>query len=33
MVNALRGMKDTLSPESEIYAHVINTCTKIAQNY
>ena len=33
MVNALRGMKDTLSPESEIYTHVINTCTKIAQNY
>ena len=33
MVNALRGMKDTLSPESEIYVHVINTCTKIAQNY
>lgn len=33
MVNALRGMKDTLFPESEVYAHVITTCTKIAQNY
>lgn len=33
MVNALRGMKDTLSPESEIYTHVINTCTRIAHNY
>jgi histidyl-tRNA synthetase len=33
MINALRGMKDTLSPESEIYAHVITTCTRIAQNY
>ncbi len=33
MVNALRGMKDTLSPESEIYSYVITTCTRIAQNY
>jgi len=33
MINALRGMKDTLSPESEIYAYVITTCTRIAQNY
>ena len=33
MVNALRGMKDTLSPESEIYNYVIATCTRIAQNY
>ncbi|MBP6497891.1 MAG: histidine--tRNA ligase [Campylobacteraceae bacterium] len=33
MINALRGMKDTISPTSEIYAHIINTCTTIAQNY
>jgi len=33
MINALRGMKDTISPTSEIYAHIIETCTKIAQNY
>lgn len=33
MINALRGMKDTLSPESEIYAYIIATCTRIAQNY
>ncbi|MDD2385110.1 MAG: histidine--tRNA ligase [Sulfurospirillaceae bacterium] len=33
MINALRGMKDTLSPNSEVYTHVIETCTKIAQNY
>lgn len=33
MINALRGMKDILSPEAEIYTHVINTCTKIAHNY
>ena len=33
MVNALRGMKDTLSPHSEIYQHIIETCTRIAQNY
>ncbi len=33
MINALRGMKDTLSPNSEVYTHVIETCTRIAQNY
>ncbi|MEZ7934303.1 MAG: histidine--tRNA ligase [Sulfurospirillum sp.] len=33
MINALRGMKDTLSPHSEIYQHIIETCTRIAQNY
>lgn len=33
MINALRGMKDTLSPQSEVYQHVIETCTRIAQNY
>lgn len=33
MINALRGMKDTLSPQSEIYQHIIQTCTRIAQNY
>lgn len=33
MINALRGMKDTLSPQSEIYQHIIKTCTRIAQNY
>lgn len=33
MINALRGMKDTLSPQSEIYQHIIETCTRIAQNY
>ncbi|WP_263832923.1 histidine--tRNA ligase [Sulfurospirillum oryzae] len=33
MINALRGMKDTLSPQSEVYQHIIETCTRIAQNY
>ena len=33
MINALRGMKDTISPNSEVYTHIIETCTKIAQNY
>ncbi|QIR74809.1 histidine--tRNA ligase [Sulfurospirillum diekertiae] len=33
MINALRGMKDTLSPQSEIYQYIIATCTRIAQNY
>jgi len=33
MINALRGMKDSLSPQSEIYTHVIATCTRIAQQY
>ena len=33
MINALRGMKDTLSPDAEVYTYVIDTCTKIAQNY
>jgi len=33
MVNALRGMKDTISPESEIYSYVIETCTRIAKHY
>ena len=33
MINALRGMKDTLSPQSEIYQYIITTCTRIAQNY
>ena len=33
MINALRGMKDTLSPQSEVYQYIIETCTRIAQNY
>jgi histidyl-tRNA synthetase len=33
MINALRGMKDTLSPQSEVYTYIIETCTRIAQNY
>ncbi|AFL68608.1 histidine--tRNA ligase [Sulfurospirillum barnesii] len=33
MINALRGMKDTLSPENEVYEYIIKTCTRIAQNY
>lgn len=33
MINALRGMKDTLSPQNEVYMYVIDTCTKIARNY
>lgn len=33
MINALRGMKDTISPQSEVYMYIIETCTKIAQNY
>ena len=33
MINALRGMKDTLSPQSEVYQYTIETCTRIAQNY
>ena len=33
MINALRGMKDTLSPHNEVYMYVIDTCTKIARNY
>ncbi|WP_041961751.1 histidine--tRNA ligase [Sulfurospirillum cavolei] len=33
MINALRGMKDTLSPQNEVYMYVIDTCTEIARNY
>ena len=33
MVNALRGMKDTISPESEVYSYIIETCTRIAKRY
>ena len=33
MINALRGMKDMISPQSEVYLHIIKTCTKIAENY
>lgn len=33
MINALRGMKDTLFPHNEVYMYVIDTCTKIARNY
>lgn len=33
MINALRGMKDTLFPQNEVYMYVIDTCTKIARNY
>ena len=33
MINALRGMKDTLSPQSETYLFMIETCSKIAERY
>lgn len=33
MINALRGMKDTLSPHSEIYLYMIKTCSRIAEQY
>ncbi|ACZ12308.1 histidine--tRNA ligase [Sulfurospirillum deleyianum] len=33
MINALRGMKDTLSPENEVYDYIIKTCTRIAHRY
>ena len=33
MINALRGMKDTLSPQSEVYLYMIETCSRIAQQY
>jgi len=33
MINALRGMKDTLSPHSEVYQYIIKTCIQIADNY
>ncbi len=33
MINALRGMKDTLFPQNEVYMYVIDTCTEIARNY
>lgn len=33
MINALRGMKDTLFPHNEVYMYVIDTCTEIARNY
>lgn len=33
MINALRGMKDMLSPHSEVYTHIIEVCTKVSQNY
>lgn len=33
MITALRGMKDTLSPENSVYAFVINECVRLAKNY
>ena len=33
MINALRGMKDTLSPDNARYEYFINTCSRIAKNY
>jgi|GEM_PF-5694851 len=33
MINALRGMKDTLSPQSETYVYMIKTCSRIAEQY
>ncbi len=33
MINALRGMKDTIWPQSEIYLYMIETCSKIAERY
>ncbi|MDR0467454.1 MAG: histidine--tRNA ligase [Campylobacteraceae bacterium] len=33
MINALRGMKDMFSPESEKYLYFIENCSKIAKNY
>ena len=33
MVNALRGMKDTVDESSLKYSYFIENCTKIAQNY
>ena len=33
MINALKGMKDTLEPENRIYNYVISTCERIARNF
>ncbi|MDD3463523.1 MAG: histidine--tRNA ligase [Sulfurospirillaceae bacterium] len=33
MINALRGMKDIIGEDAEIYSYFIDTCTKIAKNY
>ncbi len=33
MIQALRGMKDLLSPENEKYIYFIENCSKIAKNY
>ena len=33
MIQALRGMKDLLSPQSEKYIYFIENCSKIAKNY
>jgi histidyl-tRNA synthetase len=33
MINALKGMKDTLEPENRIYNYVIETCQTIAKRY
>ncbi|MDR2081665.1 MAG: histidine--tRNA ligase [Campylobacteraceae bacterium] len=33
MINALRGMKDLLLPESEKYLYFIENCSRIAKNY
>ncbi|MFV0480990.1 MAG: histidine--tRNA ligase [Campylobacteraceae bacterium] len=33
MINALRGMKDMFSPESEKYLYFVENCSKIAKNY
>ncbi|MDR3345715.1 MAG: histidine--tRNA ligase [Campylobacteraceae bacterium] len=33
MINALRGMRDIISPDSEKYTYFIENCSKIAKNY
>lgn len=33
MINGLRGMKDTLGDEADVYGFVIKTCVRIAKNH
>ncbi len=33
MINGLRGMKDTLGDEADVYGFVIETCVRIAKNH
>jgi len=33
MIQALRGMKDLLSPDSQRYSYFVENCSKIAKNY